>query len=366
MKIKAAVTYNKGVFTLDNEVELDNVKANEVLVKVVASGVCHTDVCARDQEVPFPLPGILGHEGSGIVEKAGDKVKDLKKGDHVVLAYSTCGHCDNCLKGHPGSCDKMNELNFGGRLEDGTTRLHKAEQPISIFFGQSSFATYAVANEKNVVKVDPDVDISLLGPLGCGIMTGSGTVLNKLKPEVGSTIAIYGAGAVGLSALMAAKIAGCTKIIAVDIFDNRLDLAKELGATHVVNGAKADTVEEILKITNNKGTTYAVETCGVPEVFMNALHALGTSGTVAQVAVSTGPVILDLNFDVMWFSKTIVGVIEGDSIAKIFIPQLIEYYKNGQFPFDKLVKFYDLKDIDQAFADSANGATIKPILRMPQ
>jgi aryl-alcohol dehydrogenase len=365
MIINAAVTYNKGAFTFD-EVELDNVKPNEVLVKVVASGVCHTDVCARDQEVPFPLPGILGHEGSGIVEKVGENVKELKKGDHVVLAYSTCGHCEHCLQAHPGSCDKMNELNFGGRLEDGTTRLHKAEQPISIFFGQSSFATYAVANERNVIKVDPDVDIALLGPLGCGIMTGSGTVLNKLKPEVGSTIAIYGAGAVGLSALMAAKIAGCTKIIAVDVFDNRLNLAKELGATHVVNSKKADTVKAILDITNNKGTTYAVETSGVPQVFMDGLHALGINGTIAQVAVSRGPITLDLNFDVMWFSKTIVGVIEGDSVAKVFIPQLVEYYKNGQFPLDKLVKFYDFKHIDQAFADSANGTTIKPILRMPQ
>lgn len=365
MKINAAVTYDQGQFTFD-DIELDDVKSNEVLVKIAASGVCHTDVCGRDQEVPFPLPGLLGHEGSGIVEKVGNKVRDLKIGDHVVLAYSTCGHCDNCLQGHPGSCDKMNELNFGGRMEDGTTRLHKAEQPISVFFGQSSFATYAVANEKNVIKVDPDVDISLLGPLGCGISTGAGTVLNKLRPAAGSTIAIYGTGAVGLSALMAAKIAGCTKIIAVDIFDHRLELAKELGATDVINSAKSDIVEEILKITNNKGTTYAVETSGVPEVFISALHALGTSGTVAQVAVSRGPITLDLNFDVMWPSKTIVGVIEGDAIAKIFIPQLVEYYKNGQFPFDKLVKFYDFNDIDKAFADSANGTTIKPILRMPQ
>ncbi|WP_094602998.1 Aryl-alcohol dehydrogenase [Sporomusa silvacetica DSM 10669] len=365
MKVNAAVTYQKGTFTLD-EVELDDVKSNEVLVKIVACGVCHTDVVARDQDYPFPLPGILGHEGSGIVEKVGENVRDLKKGDHVVLSYAVCGHCDNCLTAHPGGCEHMDDLNFQGKLEDGTTRLHKGEQPISLFFGQSSFATYAVANEKNVIKVDPDVDISILGPLGCGIATGSGTVLNALKPGVGSTIAVYGTGAVGLSALMAAKIAGCTKIIAVDVFDNRLELAKEVGATHVVNSKRSDVVEEIRKITNNKGTTYAIETTGVPEVFMNALHALGTRGTLAQVAVSRGPVTLELNMDVMWNSKTIVGVIEGDAVSKIFIPQLVEYYKAGQFPFDKLVKFYDFKDIDQAFEDSKIGVTIKPVLRMPQ
>lgn len=364
MLIKAAVTYEKGNFKQD-QVELDSVKANEVLVKVVASGVCHTDVVARDQEVPFPLPGILGHEGAGIVEKVGENVRNIQVGDHVVLAYATCGVCDNCLKAHPGSCESMNVLNFGGRMEDGTTRLHQGDQPISLFFGQSSFATYAIANQRNVVKVDPDVDISLLGPLGCGIMTGSGTVLNKLKPEVGTTIAIYGTGAVGFSALMAAKIAGCSKIIAVDIHDSRLKLAKELGATHVINSRNVDVIEEIRRITNNKGTTYAVETTGVPEVFMNGLRSLAIGGTIAQVGVSSGPVTLDLNFDVMWPSRTIVGVIEGESVAKIFIPQLIEYYKNGQFPFDKLVKFYDFEEIDQAFEDSRIGTTIKPILKMP-
>lgn len=365
MKINAAVTYEKGKFTFD-EVELDDVKSNEVLVKIVASGVCHTDTVALDQDYPFKLPGILGHEGAGIVEKVGENVRDLKKGDHVVLSYAVCGHCENCLTAHPGACIHMDDLNFQGKMEDGTTRLHKGDQPISLFFGQSSFATYAVANEKNVVKVDPEVDIALLGPLGCGIATGAGTVLNYLKPTVGSTIAVYGTGAVGLAALMAAKIAGCTKIIAVDIHDSRLQLAKELGATHAVNSKNSNVVEEIRKITDNKGTTYAVETTGVPPVFMDALHALATRGVLAQVGVSRGPVTLELNMDVMWFSKTIAGVIEGDAVAKVFVPQLVEYYKAGQFPFDRLVKFYDFKDINQAFEDSAKGVTVKPILRMPQ
>lgn len=365
MNIKAAVTYKKGVFTFDDKIKLeDNLKPDQVLVKIVATGVCHTDSCALNEEIPYPIPGILGHEGAGIVEKIGSNVQNLNIGDHVVLSYSSCNSCDNCKTAHPSLCENMDKLNFGGLLKDGSTPLSKDDQPISNFFGQSSFATYSVVEQNNIVKVDKDVDLSLLGPLGCGISTGAGTVLNKLKPGVGSTIAVYGTGAVGLSAIMAAQIAGCTKIIAVDIVESRLDLALYLGATHVVNSSKTDTVEEIKKITGGKGVTYAVETTGVPSVFMNALHSLSISGTVAQVGVAKGPVTLDLNFDVMWPSKTIVGVIEGDAIPQIFIPQLIEYYKAGKFPFDKLVKFYDFEDIDQAFEDSKTGKTIKPILKI--
>lgn len=365
MKIKAAVTYEKGKFTFDDGVELDQIKEDQVLIKIAASGVCHTDVCALEQQVPYPLPGVLGHEGAGEVIEVGKKVHGIEKGDHVVLAYATCGYCPSCLTAHPGACYSMDRLNFGGRLDDGTTPLHKDGQDLSLFFGQSSFATYAVAHRNNVVKIDPDVDVSLMGPLGCGISTGAGTVLNYLKPEGGSTIAVYGAGAVGLSAIMAARIAGCTKIIAVDIHQNRLDLALELGATDVVDSSKGNTVEQIQAITGGVGTNYAVETSGVPSVFMDALHALAIGGKLAQVAVSGGPVTLELNLDLMWPSKTIVGVIEGDTVSKLFIPELIEYYKQGRFPFDKMVKFYDFEDIEQAFADSASGATVKPILRMP-
>lgn len=365
MKIKAAVTYKKGNLTFDDNIELnDNLKSNQVLVKLVATGVCHTDSCALNQELPYPIPGVLGHEGSGIVEKIGPNVERVKVGDHVVLSFSSCCTCDNCKSGKPNLCDDMQKLNFGGRLKDGSTPLSKDGQEISNFFGQSSFATYSVVDENNVVKVDKDVDLSLLGPLGCGFSTGAGTVLNKLKPEVGSTIAVYGTGAVGLSALMAARIAGCTKIIAVDIVQSRLDLALELGATHAINSTKVDVVEEIKKITNGKGSTYAVETTGVPVVFMNALHALSINGTVAQIGVAKAPVTIDLDVDIMQPSKTIVGVIEGEAVPAIFIPQLIEYYKSGRFPFDKLIKFYDFEEIEQAFKDSASGKTIKPILKI--
>ncbi|WP_172370104.1 NAD(P)-dependent alcohol dehydrogenase [Sporosarcina jiandibaonis] len=363
MIIEAAVTYAKGEEFKLKEVRLDEPKENEVLIRIVASGVCHTDAVARDQEVPLPLPAVLGHEGSGVVEKLGANVKTVEVGDHVVLSFSSCGQCENCLVGLPGYCFHLTELNFGGIMNDNTKRLHQGEQEVSSFFGQSSFGTYTVANERNIVKVDKDVDLSLLGPLGCGIQTGAGTVLNKLQPKFGETIAVYGCGAVGLSAVMAANIIGCSKIIAVDIHENRLELAKELGATHVLNGKDVNVIEEIKKITKG-GTNYAVDTSGVAALARDSVLALRPLGVSAVVGVINGVTEFNVYHDLVLEGKSIVGVIEGDSMPQLFIPKLIEYYKAGKFPFDKLVKFYEFNNINKAFADSEEGLTVKPIVKM--
>ena len=361
MQIKAAITHAQGQAFSIEDVILDAPKSNEVLVKIIATGVCHTDAVARDQAIA-PLPAILGHEGSGIVEKVGENVQGIDIGDHVVLSFSYCGQCDMCLTGHPTSCSTFNDLNFGGCCADHTHRLHQQEQPLSTFFGQSSFANYAVAHQNNVVKVDKDVDLTLLGPLGCGIQTGAGTVLNRLKPSFGTSIVIYGAGAVGLSAVMAAKITGCLNIIAVDVHENRLELAKELGATHILNGAKVDVVKAIKQITQG-GSEYAVETTGVPVVVRQTMKALRPLGSCAIVGI-TPPMEIDVFNDLMAEGKTMMGVIEGDAVAKIFIPQLVNYYKKGLFPFDKLVKFFDFEQINEAFEASKTGEVIKPILRI--
>lgn len=363
MKIKAAITHAQGEPFKIEEVELANPKSNEVLVKIVASGVCHTDAVARDAAIA-PLPAVLGHEGSGIVERVGEGVTTIQPGDHVVLSFAHCGHCENCLTGHPTVCESFNDLNFGGINDDHTHRLSQNGKDLSTFFGQSSFGTYAISHERNVVKVDKDVDLALLGPLGCGIQTGAGTVLNRIQPEFGSTIAIYGAGAVGLSAIMAAAIVGCKTIIAVDVHDSRLDLAKELGATHTFNGSKVDVVKEIKAITNG-GTHYAVDTTGVPPVVRQCLQALRPLGTAAIVGV-TPEMTIDVHNDLMAEGKTMMGVIEGDAVPRVFIPQLVEYYKAGKFPFDKLVKYFEFDQINEAFEASKNGSVIKPILKIQQ
>lgn len=363
MKITAAVTAAQGADFALQEVDLAAPKDNEVLVKLVATGVCHTDAVARDLAIA-PLPAVLGHEGAGIVEALGAGVKDLAVGDHVVMSFAHCGGCGNCLTGHPTVCSTFNPLNFGGVADDYTTRLSHNGQPLATFFGQSSFGTYAVAHQRNVVKVDKDVDVALLGPLGCGIQTGAGTVLNRLRPEFGSSMVVYGCGAVGMSAIMAAKIAGCETIIAVDVHESRLALALELGATHAFNGSKVDVVAEIKKVTSG-GSHYAIESTGVPKVVKQSLQALRPLGTCAIVGV-TPEMPIDIHNDIMAEGKTMVGVIEGDSVPRVFIPQLVSYFKAGRFPFDKLVKFYKFEDINQAFEDSKNGSTIKPILRIAE
>lgn len=361
MLIKAAVTFNKGEEFVIEEVELDSPKDDEVLIKMVSSGVCHTDAVARDQLIPVPLPAVLGHEGAGIVEKVGNNVKGIKAGDHVVLSFSSCGHCENCLTGKPYVCEEFNPLNFGGTMNDGTKRLKKGNQELSTFFGQSSFATYAVVNSRNAVVIDKEVDLSIMGPLGCGFQTGAGTVLNGLRPEFGSSIAVFGMGSVGLTAIMGAKIAGCEKIIAIGGTPSKLKLAVELGATHTINYREVeDVVEEIKKITGG-GAHYTVETTAVPKIVNQGLYGLRVLGTCAIVG-ATGDVTLNVQNALMAEGKTMKGFIEGNSVPKLFIPKLVKYFKNGKFPIDKLVKKYDFEDINQAFKDSHEGKVIKPIL----
>jgi aryl-alcohol dehydrogenase len=362
-KTTAAVTHSCGADWVLSTVEVDEPRANEVLVRIVATGLCHTDVSVRDQQLPVPLPAVLGHEGAGIVEKVGADVTELKPGDHVVLSVTSCGKCPNCLRGLPSYCQSIMPLNFSGRRPDGSSTIRQNGAHVSgCFFGQSSFAGFAIATERNAIKVPKDIPLDILGPLGCGIQTGAGTVINTLKAQVGSSIAIFGAGAVGLSAVMAAKVTGCTTIVAVDIHENRLALAKELGATHVLNSKQCDAVSEIRKL--GGGVDYSIDTTAVGSVIRQAVECLGMPGRCVIVGVSAPGAEITLSVDSIFFGKSIGGAIEGDSVPRIFIPQLIDLWRQGRFPFDRLVRFYDLAEINQAAADSASGVTLKPILRI--
>lgn len=364
MKIKAAVVHGSGQEFQVEEIKLDNPKSGEVLIRVVASGICHTDISAQHQLLPVPLPAVLGHEGAGIIEKVGEDVKGLEPGDHVVLSYASCGHCVYCLTGQSYACEDILEANFSGRMDDKTYRLHQDDQNLSTFFGQSSFATYAVANARNVVKVNKNVDLSLLAPLGCGIQTGAGAILNIFQPTPGSSVIVFGSGTVGMSALMASKVAGCTIRIVVDIHDSRLELAKELGATHVLNSREANVVEEVRKITG-KGVNFAIESTGVPEVLRDATLCLAPMGKVAVIGAPKMGTNVHLDvMDMLINVKSVVGVHQGGSIPKVFIPQLIHLYMSDQFPFDKLIKFYKFEEINEAISDTKEGSTIKPVLTM--
>jgi aryl-alcohol dehydrogenase len=347
--------------------EIEGPRPDEVLVRVVATGVCHTDMVVRNQDFAAPLPMVLGHEGAGIVEAVGDAVTEVVPGDHVIMTYMWCGHCHTCESGHPAHCENMGPLNFGGGRLDGSTATKDAEGHAvhDHFFGQSSFSTYALANEKNVVKVDKDAPLELLGPLGCGIQTGAGAVLQALNVRAGSSFVAFGAGAVGLAAVMAARVAGATTIIAVDITPSRLELALEIGATHVVNSRETDPVAAVRKITGG-GADYSLECSGRAEVLRQAIDSLGVLGACGIVGATREGTEASFNVnEVMIPGRRIIGIVQGDVISKIFIPNLIALHKQGRFPFDRLVRFYPFDQINEAIADSESGVTIKPILRMP-
>ncbi|MDR0845036.1 MAG: NAD(P)-dependent alcohol dehydrogenase [Tannerella sp.] len=365
MKITAAITHEKGRLSIE-EAELASPKQSEVLVRIVASGICHTDAAGIHQFIPVTLPAVFGHEGVGVVEEVGSAVETLKKGDRVILTFPSCGTCDYCVGGHPYACDHVNELFFDGTYKDGTKRISQNGKEVSSFFGQGAFATYVVADARNAVKADVDSDeaLSYLCSLGCGVQTGAGAVLNGLKPEAGSSLVVFGCGGVGMSGIMAGVIAGCSKVIAVDVVQERLALAKTLGATHVINSQETDAAAEIRNITGG-GAGYSLESSGEPSVLLQALSCLKRLGKCVLVSV-TGPVEvpIPLEMSLMNPSVTLMGLTEGASNPQVFIPKLVQFYKEGKLPVDKLVKFYDFNDIEKAFEDSHTGITVKPILRM--
>jgi aryl-alcohol dehydrogenase len=365
MLIKAAVSRHKNKPFALERVTIAPPRADEVLIRVVACGMCHTDLIVRDQVYPVPQPIVLGHEGSGVVESVGERVMKVSPGDHVVMTFLPCGMCRLCQIGMPAACEKTYALNFAGARPDGSHALQDEKGRLlhDRFFGQSSFSTYTIANERNVIKVRKDAPLELLGPLGCGVQTGAGTVLNALKVRAGSSFAAFGGGAVGLSGVMAARLAGATTIVSVDIVPSRLDLALELGATHVINSLEQDPVEAVRAICG--GVDFAMDSTGIATVVTQAIAALRPKGIFAIVGASKPgtQLIADIT-DVMQNGKSIVGVIEGESVPDVFIPQLIELYMQGRFPFDKLVRYYPFAEINQAAADSEKGGTIKPIIVM--
>lgn len=369
-EIKGAVARRKdGPFELET-LQLDGPRANEVLVRIVATGICATDIHARDGHLPMALPAVLGHEGAGVVERVGSAVTTLKPGDHVVLSQQSCGHCPQCLRGHPAYCALLVQLNFAGARLDGTNTVRRpagardGEEPRGHFFGQSSFATYALATERNAAKVPEDVPLELLGPLGCGLGTGAGAVLNALKVVAGSSLAVFGTGPVGMAAVMAGRAAGAGTIIGVDVVPSRLSLAAELGATHVIDARGQDVGERIAGLTG-VGVDYVVETTGRPEMGALAAEVLAPLGTVGLLGTPKPGVKIPLEpLPLMLGGRSVLGVVQGDAIPQLFIPRLIRMYRAGAFPFDRLVRFYDFDQINQAVADFRGGAVIKPVLRM--
>jgi aryl-alcohol dehydrogenase len=362
--ITAAVVESAGAEFALEALELGDLQPTEVRVKIAASGICHTDLLIREGSFPTPMPVVLGHEGAGVVEEIGAAVTRVAVGDRVALSYASCGSCRNCAGGQPFHCHSFFEHNFLATRADGSTALSRDGGAVhSHFFGQSSFATGAIVPERSVSRIADDVPFEIVAPFGCGIQTGAGSVINAVRPKAGSSMAVFGAGGVGLSAMMAAVICGCDPIIAVDIRPSRLELARELGATHTINAAETDPVEAIAELTG--GVDTSLEASGVPGVLRQAVDVLGPDSLCGLVGAP--PLGTEESFDVNALLSTgriIRGLVEGHSVSATFIPDLIELWREGKLPVDRLVRAYDFDQINEAAADALAGEVVKPVLRM--
>ncbi|BAN02079.1 NAD(P)-dependent alcohol dehydrogenase [Ilumatobacter coccineus] len=359
MLIDAAVLRSRTEPYVLEKVEMAEPRANEILVRIAAVGYCHTDVLLRGP-VATELPIIPGHEGAGVVEAVGDSVSSVAVGDHVVLTFASCGACDPCGDGFPSYCAEFRELNVDGTSADGDPRVtgHDGHEIGSRWFGQSSFATHALVTEQNAVVIDRDLPLSLMAPLGCGVQSGAGAVLETfgLRPE--QSLVVFGAGSVGLSALMAAKVAGASSIVAVDLHQHRLDLACELGATATFLATEEDLRQKIVDATTG-GAHFAFDTTGVPEMVKLAIACLRWRGMLGMVGNPVGELVLEpksLN------GKFLTRVIEGGVRPHEFIPRLAALYRDGRFPVDRLVTTFPLSQINEAENASLEGRVIKPVL----
>ena len=338
MKIDAAVLDERNGPLVVQQLDLEEPRADEVLVRLKATGVCHSDIAVITGDLPLPTPIVLGHEGAGVVAAVGSSVTTVKPGDHVVLTFASCGSCRQCVSGHPVYCDSSAAMNLTGTRPDGSSAWSRDGAPVfGHFVGQSSFGTHVVVHHSAAVPVDASLSMELLAPLGCGIQTGAGTVFNVLHPPYGSTLAVTGTGSVGLSAVMAASAAGCSQIIAVDVSASRLQLARELGATDVVSATEGDLTGRLQELTGGRGVNYIVDTTGLQHVIAAAFAALSVRGTLSVVGVSPAGTRIDLDPWSFLAGKTVQGNMEGDVIPSVFIPFLIDLHQQGRFPFDKLV-----------------------------
>lgn len=352
-----------GQFSIE-PVILQHPRKDEVLVRVVGAGVCHTDVVCRG-DFPVPMPIVLGHEGSGIVEAVGSGVTRVRPGDHVVLTFDSCGVCPNCARLAPSYCYNFMAANFGGvRMSDGSTPMARGEQAVNAkFFGQSSFASHLIAREQNTIAVSRAAPLEILGPLGCGVQTGAGSILNSLKVRQGDSVAIFGAGAVGLSAVMAAKIAGAASVVVVEPNAARRALALELGASAAIDPAGEADVTAAVKAAGPGGASHALDTTGIPAVIGAAMETLLPNGMLGLVGMP--PPDADIPAKLMSLlvrGSGIKAYVEGDSDPEVFIPQLVQYYLEGRLPFDRLISRFAFNEINEAFDATTGGTAIKPVL----
>lgn len=358
--MRAAVLFEPRTPLSVEEVSLEEPGPGEVKVRLAATGVCHTDVHRQEGNIGGPLPVVLGHEGAGIVEAVGPGVRSVAPGDHVVLyVIPSCGLCEFCLKGQPYWCSEHTRSLPYGTLITGAHRLSRAGQPLNHFFGQSSFAEYAVVAERTAVKVRPDAPLDAICLLACGASTGIGAVLHAVGGDLAARVAIFGCGGVGQSAILAAKLLHAGAIIAVDLLENKLAMARDLGATETINSTVSDPVQAIRDLTGG-GADYSFELIGSPDAATQALSSVRTGGKTVLVG---GPGSLTIPAGVTR-GKNLIWTTGGNIVPGTQIPRLVELYMSGALPLDRLItRAYPLDGINDAFAAMKTGEVARSVIR---
>ncbi len=361
--IAAITTEPNSEFQIES-VSIEDPQAGEVLVDIKAVGVCHTDLAMVAGAFGTQFPAVFGHEGAGIVAAVGDGVTKVKTGDKVLLTFNSCGDCNRCDSDQPSYCEQFMPMNMGCVRSDGSTRITMGDQKLSDnFFGQSSFASKAIANQRNIVKLDDSADLATMAPLGCGVQTGAGAVMRSLDAQPGQSLVVIGGGAVGLSAILGGKVAKCGSIILIEPTEHRRKLALELGADHVIDPAEGDTAEAVRALIP-AGVDLVVDTSGYVPALSSSVNMLANRGKLGIIGVPSDlQAVLPVPI-IQWLAigGTLRGISEGDSVPDEFIPELIEHYENGDLPFDKFVTMYPFEDINQAIDDAHSGEVVKVVL----
>lgn len=360
MKISAAVLRAPDAPYVIERLELPDPGPGQLLVRIVAAGFCHTDVVPR--RVPSPsgtFPIVTGHEGAGIVEGIGEGVRGIALGDHVLISYDSCGTCAQCKADRPYFCESFASLNlYGPGQHICPATDDRGGQVRTRWFGQSSFATHALATVRNVTVVDKDLPLEILCPLGCGIQTGAGTVANIFGMRPGQSLVVFGTGGVGMAAIMMARALGAATVIAVDVIEKRLDVARDCGATHIVLAGRDD-LAAILGAAIPGGADFSFDTTGRNDVLCQALEAIRQGGVCAQVGGGGELVIPSAILN----GRTLTRVIEGNAVPQRFLPQLIALWREGHLPLERIVETFSLADINSAEKASCDGSIIKPVIR---
>ena len=363
MQTTVAIVEQQGAEFSLTEVELDEPRDDEVLVRVVAAGLCHTDITLRSFLPAEMFPNVFGHEGAGVVEAVGKDVTGIAEGDHVVMSFRSCRSCSRCRTGQVGYCESSLLLNYMGMRMDGSTTYSRGGSPVfGSFFGQSSLSGHALAYADNCVVVDPSLDLTLLAPYGCGFQTGAGTILNVLRPAADDTVVVFGVGAVGLAAIAAAKAEGVRTVVAVDPLESRRQVATSYGATPVdPTDLGGQSVVDAVKELTGGGAAYGIDTTAIPEVVKQAQQALAPRGTLVALGLGAEEYVLDA-VDLLQNGKTVMSSVEGDADPQQMIPRLIEMRAAGTFDLDGLVATYPFEEINTAVADVSSGKVVKPVL----